>query len=429
MNKTIQLTDSQLRGRMDRIMATLGRLGLRSEPGEREGQVEPLIIPEQIDVTPTAEVYRAWCDPRVLDRVLATGPQLALALGEDVVEVKRERGRLAFRVPRPTEQRDTVTYAELWPQIEGALQPGQVLLGAKEDGTPFALDLGKASNVHAAVIGMTGSGKSTLMRAMILSAQQTGGARVVLMDPSGGFRPLSGHPSVWRGLFADPESIEAGLRALAGRIGQGAGKQPVLCFVDEVPHLAQARPGIKAHLASLAEAGRHAGIHLVLGAQHPLSSELGPTTMRNVPVRLVGHVADHNASYNATGLRGVGCEGLKGNGEFIAVTTSGTKRFQAAYLSDKELAAWAKQYSPRVVRVRLAEPVPLPQGGGGEGGRPTDDIPQPVLAAIRRYRDAHGKAPSPYWVRTLTRKLLGAEFRHDKAKRAIVAALGLGAEG
>jgi len=396
-------------------------------------RVDDIQPTDQVLVTPHYEKYGLRVNPRVLPRLRSMASQFAYALNVPSAAVEVDGNIVYVRVPRPEEEGGGVVLFEHAWAIAPDIPCGSVLLGIDEDRHQLVLDLTSPSNVHAAVIGMTGSGKSTLMRTMILSAEMIGGAKVALFDPSDGFRSLSGHPSVWRGgLFKSAEECERGLEALASSIGRGMNGLTFV-FVDEVPELIMRRPAIRDYLARLAQAGRHAGVHLILGAQHPLASELGPMTMRNIPVRLVGRVADRSAAYNATGRSDMNAESLRGKGDFIVVNGSTRQHFQAAYASPKLLADWARRYPPREPRLppRPAQAQPVQHhspfasffGSGGVGGRPPDDIPDSVVHEIRRYIREHGRPPSSNWIYRLTKELLPTGgFNRDKARRAMAAA-------
>jgi len=396
---------------------------------KRVDDIEPT---GRVLVTPQYEKYGLRVNPRILPRLKKMATQFAYALNVPSATVEVDGNTVYIRVPRP--QRDatsTITFEQAR-AIAPNIPRGNLLLGIDDEHQQLVIDFTSPTNAHAAAIGMTGSGKSTLMRTMILSAQLIGGAKVALFDPTNGFYQLSGHPSVWRGgLFQSPADCELGLQALARSIGQKPSGLTYV-FVDEVPDLVMQRPKIKTYLARLAQAGRHAGIHLVIGAQHPLSSELGPTTLRNIPVRLVGRVADRTASYLATGRNDIRAESLRGRGDFIAVNGSTARHFQAAYLSPKTLAAWAKRYPPRPPRLPVrpalaaqpAQGAPVTWGSSGSPGRPLDDIPIPVIREIQRYLEEHGKPPSSNWVYHLTKAMLPTGgFNRAKARRAIRSAL------
>lgn len=385
-------------------------------------RVDDIAPTDSVLVTPLYEKYGLQVNPRVLTRLGNMGPQFSYALNVPGVSVEVDGNVVYVRVPRPdAEQHDTVRFEDAWDAAPD-IPTGSLLLGIDEDQHQLVLELVAPTNVHAAVIGMTGSGKSTLMRTMILSAQMIGGARVALFDPSDGFRPLSGHPSVWRGgLFRAPEACESGLRVLAEGIGRG-GHGLTYVFIDEVPELVMQRPRIKDHLARLTQAGRHAGIHVVLGAQHPLASDLGPTTMRNVAVRLVGRVADRSAAYNATARNDSGAEALRGRGDFVVVNGSLRRHFQAALASPQLLEEWVRRYPPRDARLP-AEPVDVTTTGHTSTGRGLDEIPPFVIREIRRYQARHGHPPSSNWVYRLTRRTVPTGgFNRAKAERALRAA-------
>jgi energy-coupling factor transporter ATP-binding protein EcfA2 len=407
-------------------------------------RIEDVAPAESVVITPLYEKYGLRVNPRVLPRLKAMSSQFAYALNVPQTTVEVDGNVVYVRVPRPHgEAEETLWYERAW-SIAPDIPVGSLLLGVDEEQSQLVLELISPTNVHALVVGQTGSGKSTLLKTMILSAEMIGGARVCLFDPTGGLRPLSGHPAVWRGgLFQTPEECEAGLEALVRAMGHSQ-EALTYVFVDEVPDLIATRPAIKEHLGRLAQAGRHAGIHLVLGAQHPLVSEMGSATMRNIPVRLVGRVTDRTAAYNATGRNDSGAEHLRGKGDFLAATGSAMRRFQAACISPKLIEDWAQRYPPRPPRVpmregqsnspvyRLWRTAPVlggyaDHGGGGGGGRPLDDIPAFVVQEIRRYVQEHGQEPSSNWVYRLTRESIpSGGFNRAKARRAVDAALGDG---
>lgn len=392
---------------------------------QRFEDVEPV---GQVLLTPQYEKYGLYVNPRVLPKLKGMGQQFAYALNVPATSVEVEGNTVYVRVPRArAEANRALSFNEAW-SIAPAIPTGSLLLGVDEDHHQLVLELVAPTNVHAAVIGMTGSGKSTLMRTMAFSAQRIGGARLALFDPSGGFRALSGHPSVWRGgLFSSAQDCEAGLASLT-RSMEGGSNGLTYVFVDEVPELVMQRPHIKDHLARLAQAGRHAGIHLILGAQHPLTSDLGSSTLRNIPVRLVGRVSDRTAAYNAAGRGDSGAESLRGSGDFVVVSGSTIKHFQAAMVADSTLQAWTEQYPPRDARVPVrafagkATHSPTTAYGqtDGLGGRPRDDIPDVVLQEIVKYIRQQGRPPSSNWVYRVTRDMLPTGgYNRIKSRRAI----------
>jgi hypothetical protein len=177
---------------------------------------EPAVL-----VTSQYEKYALHVNPRVLSRIRGMAPQLAYALNVPSVAVEVDGDVVFVRVPRECSVQDgTILFEQCWAMAPDIPQ-GSLLLGVDEEQQQLVLDLGDPKNTHAAVIGMTGSGKSTLMKTMILSAEMVGGAKVALLDPSGGFEPLSGHPAVWRsGMFRRAEECEGALEVLVRMMSQ-----------------------------------------------------------------------------------------------------------------------------------------------------------------------------------------------------------------
>jgi energy-coupling factor transporter ATP-binding protein EcfA2 len=433
---------------MQRILRVCGDCGLlwhkervTFKNGATEFHRVDDIEPEgSVLVTAQYEKYGLRANPRLLPRLKTMGPQFAYALNVATTSVEVDGDIVYVRVPRAPGVADSVlTYDRAW-AIDPHIPRGNLLLGVDEDQRQLLLELTAPTNVHAAVIGMTGSGKSTLLRTMVLSAQMIGGAQVALFDPSGGLFPLSGHPSVWRGgLFRSAEECELGLATLANSLGRRANTL-LYAFVDEVPDLIAQRPAIREHLGRLAQAGRHSGVHLILGAQHLVASQVGPMTLRNIPVRLVGRVTDRTAAYSASGRNDIAAEKLRGNGDFIAVSSGAQRHFQAALIPEATVADWARRYPPRPPRLPvraddarhssvtsdLGTLVRVGHAGGGRGGtgRRPDEIPAAVLREIRDYVGATGREPSCNWVYNLTHATLPTGgYNRDKARRAIALAL------
>ena len=148
------------------------------------------------------------------------------------------------------------------------------------------------------------------------------------------------------------------------------------------------------------------------------------TLMRNAPTRIVGHVADPQASYNATGRRELGAESLRGNGDFILVVGGATRRFQAAFLPDAMLSAFARTYPPRPPRLPVMVRSRIKPASDGVPGRPSEEPDTIVVNRIRDYVQRQGSLPSSNWVYRMSRQELGAGYGREKAERAMSMALG-----
>lgn len=434
--------------RLQRILGTCYTCGLYRDVkstyhGQAETHREHLVqSADRVQLTPHYELYGLHVNPSVLPKVRSMGPQFALALNVPSATVQVDGDTVFIRVPREGATAGLSFDAAM--SLAPDMPKGALLLGQCDDGQQAALDM-TGGNVHCAVIGMTGSGKSTLMRTMILSAQMTGGCRLALLDPTPGFEPLSGHRSVmFGGMFRTAEDIEAALAVLAGRVREGREQGLTYVFVDEVPSLIRESPGIREHLATIAERGRHIRMHLVLGAQHPLVSELGAVTWRNVAARLVGKVSDKNASYNATGQNESGAERLRGNGDMIAATTTGLAHFQAAMPSEAQLNEWARRYPPKygtiipnendavfLDNIVRAETATMQSAalmvGGGDVGRPELEPSRRAICWVADYIREHGEPPSLTLLYQVTKQWYrkAGGYGRPRAKRTIELAMEL----
>ena len=315
------------------------------------------------------------------------------------------------RVPRETSD-GPLTFDAAW-ALAPDLPRGSLLLGQDDSGAQVVLDMSNPGNVHCAVIGMTGSGKSTLMQTMALSLLKAGGAQVALLDPTRNdskLWPLSGHPSIWRGgMYATVSDIE---RALA-EIRQHSGGD-LFVFVDEAPSLAQECSAIGNHLRYLTASGRHGGVHLILGAQ---GIDDHGKVFENVSARLVGRVVDAGIAYRAAGRNDSGAEHLRGGGDFVSCTGAGLRHFQAAmcgpladYTPRRGQPFVATGPPARVTVTVMQSTAPLEAELVGRG---VDKIKPSTIRDIMVYRSQHGRWPTPRhcedWL----------HIRRYKAKRAI----------
>ena len=273
--------------------------------------------------------------------------ELALALGAQDVRVARVGDELTVEMPRI--DAEPVRMLALMRSVAN-MPPLTACLGVADDGRPLLLRLPSPDVAHVLVAGTTGSGKTELMRTLILSLALTNRQsklQIALIDPKRrGFAPLAGLPHVLDDVAATPEAIRALLLKLTAEMERrdhdGISSPHIVVAVDELLDvLAMDGPGggqrsgagkeIEGALTRIAQRGREAGLHLVAGAQKPSSAVLGPMLKANFPTRLVGRVGSAEDARVATGLAGSGAEKLLGRGDFLAVAAGQTVRFQAAW--------------------------------------------------------------------------------------------------
>ncbi len=195
----------------------------------------------------------------------------------------------------------TIRAAELWRHAPE--HPLALPIGLDDEGAPVAIDLREAARggdgPHGLIVGATGSGKSELLRTLLLAAVcQSSPAELALMlvDYKGGaafgeFGRLPHTVGLLTNLSGDPAAVDrmcASLRAELRRRQQllrnaevddidsyrrreGAeSHEPLprlLIAVDEYAELIEESPDMLDVLTSLGRLGRSLGIHLLLSSQ------------------------------------------------------------------------------------------------------------------------------------------------------------------
>ncbi len=264
--------------------------------------------------------------------------ELALALGAPDVRLARTGEALALEVPRPdAEPVNLLTLLRHLP----AVAPYTACLGVAEDGRPLLIRLSSPDVAHILVAGTTGSGKTELMRSLIASlalSHRQSQLQLVLIDPKNrGFAPLARLPHLLAPLAMSAAEalplLERLIAEMERRDQKNINSPRIVVAVDELTDLLTlgGKP-VEAALTRLAQRGREAGIHLVVGAQKPSAAVLGPMLKANFPTRLAGRVGSVEDARVATGLSGSGAEKLLGRGDFLAVAGGEITRFQAAWI-------------------------------------------------------------------------------------------------
>ncbi len=278
-------------------------------------------------------------------KVLGLQEEIALALGASAVRLYRQRRSLRIEVPRA--RPGTVYLLPLCKAIK-KVPPFSAILGVDDDGLPLMIHLPSPDVAHILVAGATGSGKTALLRSIILSLamfQPPRTLQMALIDPKGrGFAPFAALPHLLQPIVSDADASIALLERLVSemerRDKQRRTTPRVLTVIDELADLRMVGGvAVEKLLTRLTQRGREAGLHMVIATQRPAASVVGGLVKANLPVRLVGAVPSPEDAKVATGLAGSGAERLLGRGDFLLVSRGQMVRLQAAYISEKKAAA------------------------------------------------------------------------------------------
>ena len=294
-----------------------------------------------------------------ISKIRQLNEELAAALDTGNCRVARRGAAVDVEIPRDDPQQ--VRLLSLFRQLDIKEIPSlTAILGLAEDGGPLLIRLSSPDVAHILVSGTTGSGKTVLLQAMILSLAMLNQPRelaLVLIDPKrSAFAPFRGLPQLSREMISGSdeavESLESLVRLMEKRadLDAGVGRWPhVVLVIDELVDLLMTGGApFQRALTRILQRGREAGIHVVAATQKPTASVLGSLVKANFPVRLVGRVTSATDARVASGWSGTGAERLEGRGDFIAVAEGQTIRFQTPYVSSREVRQTVRRISQEV---------------------------------------------------------------------------------
>ncbi|WP_409474781.1 type VII secretion protein EccCa [Streptomyces sp. HC307] len=375
----------------------------------------------------------------VLGRPDALGPRMAESLARMVAPYRMSVGSDASEpLSADTELTTLLSIADLhqhnptdlWQRATGSARL-RVPVAVGADGQPVELDIKESAQggmgPHGMLIGATGSGKSELLRTLVLALALTNSSETlnfVLVDFKGGatFLGLDSlpHTSAVITNLADEVALVARMKdALQGELirrqellraagnyssaleyekarAQGADLAPLpslFVVVDEFSELLAAHRDFMELFVMIGRLGRSLGIHLLLASQrldegrmHQLESHLsyriGLRTFSAIESRGVLGVPD---AYQLPSQPGAG---------FLKHGTEGLVRFRAAYVSGPYRRRMSAANQARVANqivpwtsgwVVPREPVAAPQPLVQEDEESTESL---LETAVERLRDA-----------------------------------------
>lgn len=315
----------------------------------------------------------------------------------------------------------------------------RVPIGVDDQGEPVMLDLKEAAQYgvgpHGLCVGATGSGKSELLRTLVLGLLMTHSpddVAMVLVDYKGGatFAPFAGAPQVSgiiTNLSDDSSLVERVYTSLAGEVqrrqqllkdagnladittyrrvrseGDNASRMApmphLLVIIDEFGELLTARPDFIELFLSIGRIGRSIGVHLLLSSQRIeggklrgldtyLSYRIGMRTLSEAESRTVLETPD---AFSLPPIPGYA---------YLKVDTTTYTRFRAGYVSGPLPAPEATHEA-----VPAAVPVPvygaLPDDDTAPAGPLLDpDATGPtVLGTLVDQLEAQSRTTDPVWL-------------------------------
>lgn len=273
--------------------------------------------------------------------------------------VKKNTGYIALKLGG-SEIPDKVQYTK---ELVCGLKKSQVALGLDKNRTRAIHDFEKVP--HLLIAGLTGSGKSVVLRFIVYQALEQQNANLWAIDFKGGIEFKSfedlGVECVWdrektlkvlNYLNAEHDARvelfkEEGVKNI-DQLNEKGGIQLKRCYVpiDELAELTDPTgvpkneqhlyEAIEGALSRLARLSRATGIHLVPATQRPDAKVITGQLKTNLGGRISGFMPDHQASQmvlgnaSATKIENTG-------GRFLYSTGNRVIEFQAPYFEDKHM--------------------------------------------------------------------------------------------
>ncbi len=256
------------------------------------------------------------------------------------------------------------------------LEPMTILLGLDDNGRPVLVELADHTLSHMLIAGTAGAGKSTLLRTIALSLALThrqSQLQLAILDGSANgvagsytsLEPLSYLPHMLAAVTYSPDECRELVHFLVGectyRQEQQMDTPKIVVLIDEVVHLLNktaAHHELSEGIIRLLQRGPDVGIHLVMTTDQPESARLTNAWRTNLPVRLVGKVADERIAAAAASIGATQAEYLLGSGDFLAIVDEQMVHFQAAFVGDYDLHLTLETLHRSRPQPLVAQPVP-----------------------------------------------------------------------
>lgn len=231
------------------------------------------------------------------------------------------------------------------------------------------LDLADSNSAHTLIAGITGSGKSEMLRTIVsdlLDNNSPADLQVLAIDlKNEGLLPFAHDPHVVA-YANEPEQATAIIKWLHGELEQrskGNYATPrIVLAIDELAELAAGcgKAAVHEELASIGRMGRSRGINIIAAAQKPDAGLIGGQLKSQFGVKIIGQLDSAQTAAFITGRRRSGAESLPGKGSMLLIRDGAQPlRVQGFFVGDK-VTEVAATVATKHEALRL-KPITLPE--------------------------------------------------------------------
>lgn len=273
------------------------------------------------------------------------------------VQVRFDDVEFALEVPRIDPV--TLDYAPM------ALMPLTASIGrsyAFGKAVEHTLQLTDSNSAHTLIAGITGSGKSEMLRGVMLSLMtntEPAQLQVLAIDlKDEGLAPFAQCPHV-RAYASEPEQATAVIKWLADEMAarkkENRNTPRIVLTIDELAELATGcgKAVVHEELSSLARMGRSLGINIIAAAQKPDAGLIGGQLKSQFGVRIIGQLDSAHTAAFITGRRHSGAESLPGKGDMLLIRDGARPVRTQGYFVGDAVVEHAAQVVTRYEAMRL----------------------------------------------------------------------------
>ncbi|MCW5966656.1 MAG: DNA translocase FtsK, partial [Bryobacterales bacterium] len=341
---------------------------------------------------------------------------LCLGLQAESVMIERIPGKPTVGIEVPNSRRDTIVLRQILEADEFRTSPSRLTFCLGKDIRGRIKVATMEQMPHLLIAGSTGSGKSVMLNALIVSILYKSTpeqVRMIMVDPKQVELGIyEGIPHLLTPVITDPKKasvalgnavieMERRLRLLASygarnieqfnkkveklkeqstrtiNLFEEEEETPdplpfVLIIIDELADLMMLEGrNVEASITRLAQMARAVGIHLVVATQRPSVDVITGLIKANFPARMSFRVATRVDSRTILDI--MGAEHLLGRGDmlFLPPGTSRLTRMHGAYVQEQEINSmvsfWKSQATPEYDSSFLIAPDAEPEEADGSG--------------------------------------------------------------